>query len=92
MNRHDLIEKMAKDTGESKAAVDRFLDSFITQVTLTVAKGGEIKLSGFGKFERATSVERVGHNPASRERLVIPATNRPRFTPGEHFKKAVRKS
>ena len=90
MNRQDLIDAIAEDTEASKAAVSRFLDSFIGQVQQTVAKGAVVKLTGFGKFERAKVASRPGRNPLTGETLVIPESVRPRFTPGAVFKEAVK--
>jgi len=92
MNRQDLIAQIATDTNASKAAVSRFLDSFIHIVTATVKEGGELKLAGFGKFEKATIAARTGRNPLTREPLTIPETVRPRFTPGAAFKTAVKEA
>lgn len=90
MNRNDLIDAMARETEESKAAIGRFLDSFINQVQHAVAKGEEVKLAGFGKFEKAKVSARKGRNPANGEELVIPETVRPRFTAGQAFKDLVK--
>lgn len=90
MNRQELIDAIAEDTEASKASVARFLDSFIGQVQTTVASGGEVKLTGFGKFERAKVASRPGRNPLTGEALVIPEGVRPRFTPGAGFKEAVK--
>ncbi|WP_022982642.1 HU family DNA-binding protein [Ideonella sp. B508-1] len=90
MNRQELIDAIAEDTEASKASVARFLDSFIGQVQNTVAGGGEVKLTGFGKFERAKVAARPGRNPLTGEKLVIPEGVRPRFTPGAGFKEVVK--
>lgn len=90
MNRQELIDAIAEDTEASKASVARFLDSFIGQVQTTVAGGGEVKLTGFGKFERAKVAARPGRNPLTGETLVIPEGVRPRFTPGAGFKEVVK--
>lgn len=90
MNRQELIERIATDTEDSKAAVGRILDSLIKTVQATVANGGEVKLSGFGKFEKAKVSARNGRNPLTKEPLALPATVRPRFVPGAVFKAAVK--
>lgn len=90
MNRQDLIDAIAADTESSKAAVGRFLDSFINQVQGTVAIGDAVKLSGFGTFEKANVAARAGRNPKTGETISIPPTVRPRFTPGATFKALVK--
>ncbi len=92
LNRSELIEAISADTEESKAVINRVMDSFMRQVQETVAAGGGVKLTGFGKFERTDVSQRKGRNPNSGETIVLPATKRPRFTPGAGFKDAVREA
>ena len=75
MNRQDLIDAIAEDTEASKAATTRFLDSLITIVQNEVAKGGAVKLTGFGTFEKAAVAARTGRNPKTGATLNIPAKN-----------------
>jgi DNA-binding protein HU-beta len=90
MNRQELIEIIAANTEASKAATTRFLDSFITTVQQEVAQGGTVKLTGFGVFEKAAVAARTGRNPRSGTAIAIPATFKPKFTPGAAFKGLVR--
>lgn len=90
MNRQELIDAIAEETDASKAAVGRFLHSFVDLVQTTVASGGEVRIAGFGKFERINLAARSGRNPLTGEALVIPAGVRPRFTPGTGFKEAMK--
>lgn len=92
MNRQELIERIAQDTDQSKAAVDRFLASFIDNVQTAVVKGDKITLVGFGSFERVKTPARAGRNPATGEAIKIPAGKRPKFTAGATFKEIVKKS
>jgi len=73
MNRQDLIDAIAEDTEASKAATTRFLDSLITIVQSEVAKGGAVKLTGFGTFEKAAVAARTGRNPKTGEEIPITA-------------------
>lgn len=72
MNRQDLIDAIAEDTEASKAATTRFLDSLITIVQNEVAKGGAVKLTGFGTFEKAAVAARTGRNPKTGAPIKIP--------------------
>ena len=90
MNRQDLIDAIAEDTEASKAATTRFLDSLITIVQNEVAKGGAVKLTGFGTFEKAAVAARTGRNPKTGAPIKIPSTHKPKFTPGASFKDLVK--
>ncbi|GGI21819.1 HU family DNA-binding protein [Oxalicibacterium faecigallinarum] len=90
MNRQDLIDAIAEDTEASKAATTRFLDSLITIVQNEVAKGGAVKLTGFGTFDKAAVAARTGRNPKTGAPIKIPSTHKPKFTPGATFKDLVK--
>ena len=90
MNRQDLIDAIAEDTEASKAATTRFLDSLITIEQNEVAKGGAVKLTGFGTFEKAAVAARTGRNPKTGAPIKIPSTHKPKFTPGATFKDLVK--
>jgi len=90
MNRQGLIDAIAEDTEASKAATTRFLDSLITIVQNEVAKGGAVKLTGFGTFEKAAVAARTGRNPKTGAPIKIPSTHKPKFTPGATFKDLVK--
>ena len=90
MNRQDLIDAIAEDTEASKAATTRFLDSLITIVQNEVAKGGAVKLTGFGTFEKAAVAARTGRNPKTGAPIKIPSTHKPKFTPAATFKDLVK--
>lgn len=90
MNRQDLIDAIAEDTEASKAATTRFLDSLITIVQNEVAKGGSVKLVGFGSFEKTAVAARTGRNPKTGGSIEIPSTHKPKFTPGTTFKDLVK--
>jgi DNA-binding protein HU-beta len=91
MNKQELIETIALETGETKATTTRFLDALINTVQAQVAAGEKVSLVGFGSFEAIGTAARNGRNPATGELLKIEATTRPRFTPGAAFKALVRK-
>lgn len=85
MNRQEFIEKIAEDTGETKAATGRFLDAFINTVQTTIVKGDKVSLVGFGNFESVETAARDGRNPSTGEAMKIPASIRPKFKPGSTF-------
>lgn len=91
MNRQELVESIASDTEQSKAATERFLASFIDIVQKTVAKGDKVTLVGFGSFERVKTSARTGRNPGTGATIKIAASKRPKFSAGAAFKALVKK-
>ena len=53
MKKEELVEKMAKDAGISKAAAGKALSSFMEGVTNAIKKkDGKVTLVGFGTFSK----------------------------------------
>ena len=50
MNKTELIDAIAKDSGLSKADSSRALESILTTVTKTLKKGDEVAITGFGRL------------------------------------------
>jgi DNA-binding protein HU-beta len=91
MTKAELVEKIAKDAGISKAAAGKALDSFIDGVVKSVKKGNKVSLVGFGTFSLGKRKARTGRNPRTGATIKIPARKVPKFSAGKTFKDAVNK-
>jgi DNA-binding protein HU-beta len=89
MNKTELVEAIAQDSGLSNADARKAVESFITTVESTLTKGDEIALTGFGKFSVAQRGARTGRNPQTGEEVQIKASKAPKFTAGAALKNAV---
>jgi DNA-binding protein HU-beta len=92
MNKAQLVEAVAKDSGLSKADSARAVDSIVTTVTKTLKKGDEVAISGFGKWSVSRRSARTGRNPQTGEKVKIKASKAARFTPGATLKGALNPS
>ena len=90
MNKAELIEKVATDTGFTKAQIEKTLDAWMDTVKKSVKKGDEVKLVGFGTFTKAKRKARTGRNTQTGKEIKIPAAWYPKFRPGAEFKAMVR--
>lgn len=90
MNKAQLIEKVAEETGLTKAQTEKMLDVTLDNIRKTVKKGDEVKLVGFGTFTKAKRKARTGRNPQTGKAIKIPAAWYPKFRPGSEFKTMVR--
>ena len=90
MNRADVVGRVARDSGLTKADVDRVLGSLIENVSRSLKKGEKVKLVGFGTFDVARRRARSVLNPRTGAAIRIPARRMPRFTPGKELRKLVR--
>jgi DNA-binding protein HU-beta len=91
MSKADLVEKIAKDAGISKAAAEKSVNSFIDGVKSSLKKGQSVTLIGFGTFSVGKRAARTGRNPKTGAVLKIKAKKVARFKPGSELKKVVNK-
>ena len=89
MNKSQLIEAVAADSGLTKADAGRAIDSFVGTVSKTLKKGDEVAITGFGKFSVVKRAARQGVNPRTGERVKIKASKAPKFTAGATLKTSV---
>lgn len=90
MNKAELVARVARDTGLTKADVLRVLDGVLDAVGRSLRRGGQVKLVGFGTFHVSRHRARTGHNPRTQEPMRISARKLPKFTAGKDLKKLVR--
>ena len=89
MNKAELIDAIAQQTGQTKSATEKTLSACLEVVTDTIAAGEAVQLIGFGTFKSAHRAAREGRNPQTGAALKIPETTLPKFTAGEGFKNKV---
>jgi len=87
MNKSEFIDKVASETGLSKAETERVLTSLTNVLTKTLKKGEKVVLTGFGTFLVSKRAKRKGRNPQTGEPMTIKASKVARFRPGKDFKK-----
>ena len=90
MNKQELIVKIAKDTGSSKAGAAAAVESLIDGITKTLKKGDSITFVGFGTFKTSQRKARTARNPQTGATIKIPKRRVVRFTVGKSLKDAVR--
>ena len=89
MNRTELVEAMANQSGLTKKDTEAALKAFTDVIAEELKKGVKIQLVGFGTFEIAERAERTGRNPQTGEEMTIAACKAPKFKAGKALKDAV---
>lgn len=89
LNKPEIVQIIAKETGESKAAVERVLASLETTVTDAVTEGREVKLSGFLAFAKSLRSARTVKNPRTGEDVQVPEQSTVRIRPLSGFRRKV---
>jgi DNA-binding protein HU-beta len=86
LNRTELAQQVASragiDSNQAKKAVDAVVDS----ITEELSRGGEVSLSGFGKFSVSDRAARQGVNPATGEKIQIKASKAAKFSAASGLK------
>ena len=89
MNRRELVNAVAAQTGVDKRQVDAVMQGFTDVVSAVVSKGEPVAISGFCKFSKVERPARMGRNPATGEAIKIKASKKARIAPLKGFKDAV---
>ncbi|HLB40747.1 MAG TPA: HU family DNA-binding protein [Candidatus Babeliales bacterium] len=90
MNKTELINSLSEETAFSKKDVTRVIESFTRIVERALKKGDKVALTGFGTFTLNRRPARQGINPATKERIQIPAVRVPKFKAGKQLREVVR--
>jgi DNA-binding protein HU-beta len=91
MNKTELITNIAEKTGLRKKDSELALLAFISTIEDTLASGDSVKLVGFGNFEVRKRASRKGHNPQTKEEIIIPESKVPAFKASKNLKELVNK-
>ena len=89
MNKVELITRMAEIEGTTKKAAGEHLDAVESVISETLAKGEEVKISGFGTFSVSERAAREGRNPMTGETIQIAASKSPKFKAAKALKDVV---
>ena len=87
MNKAELIEAMASESGLSKADAKRTLDAVTDATTRALTKGDRVALVGFGSFSISKRSARTGRNPQRETKSS--AAKEVKFKAGAELSKAV---
>jgi DNA-binding protein HU-beta len=91
MNKTDLINKIAINSGLSKKDSEKALVATIDAITDALAEGDKVQIVGFGIFDVKSRAARIGRNPKTKEKIDIPPTKVPQFKPGKQLKDVIAK-
>jgi len=89
MNKTELIDFMANETGMTKASAHLALDAYIKAVQESLVAGEKVQLSGFGTFYVDSRAARIGRNPRTGQNIAITAKTVAKFKPGKELAQAV---
>ena len=89
MTKSQLMAALAEKTGLAKKDVVNFMEVLTNMAYSEVKKGGVFVLPGFGKMVKVNRKARTGINPATGEKIQIPAKTVVKFRLAKAAKEAV---
>ena len=92
MNKSELIEQVSDRADIKRSEAEAAVNALTEVVKETLQRGGDVAITGFGKFSVAERGARQGVNPQTGERIQIAASRVPRFSAGSSLKSAVKGS
>ncbi len=90
MTKSEFIDQVAAKAGLSKKQAGDAVDAVLETISSTLAGGGDVSFTGFGKFHVQSRAARTGVNPRTKEKVAIAAARVPKFTAGSSLKTAVK--
>jgi DNA-binding protein HU-beta len=89
MTKSQLFAALAEKSGLAKKDVAKLMEELVNLAYSEVKKGGIFVLPGFGKMVKANRKAREGINPATGEKIQIPAKTVVKFRLAKAAKEAV---
>ena len=89
MTKADIIRNVHERVGISKSDSARFVESVFDIIKETLARGEDVKISGFGKLNIREKAARRGRNPQTGEEIEISYRKVLTFKSSQVLKKAL---
>lgn len=89
MTKAELVNLIAEKGEYSKKDAEKALSAVTGAITDSLIKGEKVSLVGFGTFEVKDRKAKEAINPATKEKIKVPAKKVPAFKAGKALKDAV---
>ena len=90
MTKAEIVSSISDKSGIEKADVLATVEAFMDEVKISLEKGDNVYLRGFGSFIIKTRAEKTGRNISKNTTIKIPAHNIPSFKPAKVFVEGVK--
>ena len=90
MTKAEIVSSISDKSGIEKADVLATVEAFMNEVKVSLEKGDNVYLRGFGSFIIKTRAEKTGRNISKNTTIKIPAHNIPSFKPAKVFVEGVK--
>jgi DNA-binding protein HU-beta len=90
MNRKEFVNVMAGQYGISKKQASEELKHVLDTIVECIGQGIDVSITGYLKVKVKEVSERMGHNPKTGDKVLIPTHNQVRVSVGQKLKQAVK--
>jgi DNA-binding protein HU-beta len=90
VTKSEFVDQVADRAGLSKKDAAEAVEAVLETIEDALKRGSDVTFSGFGKFSVSERGAREGRNPATGDKIQIPASRVPKFTAGAGLKKAIK--
>lgn len=90
VNKKDLAAKLVAEYDLSKKVAEGCINTVFEEIMNTLKEDGVVDIYGFGKFSLSERAARMGLNPATGEKIEIPASKAVKFKASKSLKDAVK--
>ena len=91
LTKQDIANALVKKTNLNQTQALVLTNQFFEQITETLNKGEDVKLSSFGNFVIRKKSQRLGRNPKTGEEVIISARKVVTFKAGPKLKLTTQK-
>ena len=91
MNKSELIDAIAAESGLTKADSKKAVEAFFSSVEKALKKGDKVAIVGFGSWSVAKKDAREARNPRTGEVIQVPAKKVVKFKAGTELSESVNK-
>jgi len=92
MTKADIVAEIADKTGIEKVAVQTAVEAFMNSIKVSLRKGDNVYLRGFGSFIVKKRAQKTGRNISKNTTIIIPEHNVPAFKPAKTFVEVVKEN
>jgi len=92
LTKAELADILFEKIGLNKHEAKDFIELFFEEIKLTLERGEDVKLSGFGSFELRDKRKRPGRNPKTGEEIAVSARRVVTFHASQKLKQLVEES
>lgn len=92
MNKKELINAVAEQSGLTKSDSTKALNAVIDQITYALTRGEDVSIPRFASLKPVVRAPRTGVNPSTGESMEIPSKTVVKFKAGSELAGAVHES